>query len=73
MSWSRVPQVVTTTLYERLFSASRKNPLVPVAQRHAGNDIQFRTPSGPTLEIESLRISLAKASFVAVKPPALDI
>tara|TARA_B100000424_G_scaffold23318_1_gene16541 strand:- start:1233 stop:1469 length:237 start_codon:yes stop_codon:yes gene_type:complete len=64
---------VITTLNDPLFNASRKNPLVPVAQRQAGNDIQFRTPSDEVFEIELLRISLAKASLVAVNPPASDI
>ena len=73
ISWSRVPQVVITTLNALLFRASRKNPLVPVAQRHAGNEIQLRTPSEDALVMECLKISRAKASFVAVNPPASDI
>ena len=52
------------------FDRLDKNPRVPVAQREAGNDSQFRILFCPDLEIACLSISLVCASLDAVKPPA---
>lgn len=78
MSWSSVPQVVDTTLNIWCLIASTKKLLVPVAHKQAGNDSQLVTfaASPDTLSISvfmSLSMSLAKANFVAVNPPADDI
>ena len=61
------------TLNALRFTASKKNPRVPVAHKHAGNDNQFKIPSSPDFATLCRKISRAWASLVAVNPPARDI
>ncbi len=70
-----MPQVVEMTLNIFCLIASTKNPLVPVAHKHAGNESQLQTfeasPSTASISFFiSSRMSLAEANFVAVNPPA---